>query len=74
MFSIKNKLEPNLRLALNKGYYKNYRVIILCSSLMQNIEKKIASYGGKILNSISYINCIYAITSTHVLNRLIEFL
>ncbi|MBA5851702.1 S8 family serine peptidase [Clostridium sp. cel8] len=73
MFSIKNKLEPNLRLALNKGYYKNYRVIILCSSLMQNIEKKIASYGGKILNSISYINCIYAITSTHVLNRLIEF-
>ncbi|MBV4416952.1 S8 family serine peptidase [Clostridium tyrobutyricum] len=73
MFSIKSKLESNLKSALKNKYYRNYRVIIQCSSLIDRIEKKVKSYGGELLRSISCINCICAILSNRALNRLIEF-
>ncbi|MCH3965576.1 MAG: S8 family serine peptidase [Clostridium sp.] len=73
MFSIKSKLEPSLKLALNKKYYKNYRIIIQCNSIMEKIEKKIKRSGCSVIRSIPYVNCICAIVSTHILDRLIEF-
>lgn len=73
MFLIKNKLDPVLKLAINKRYYKNYRVIIHCSSLITHIEKKIKSYGGKLVHSIYSINSICAVLNASSLNRLIEF-
>lgn len=72
MFSIKNKLDPNLKLALNKNYYKNYRVIIQCNSLFENVQKRIKNHNCKLICSIPYINCLCAIVNTHFLNRLIE--
>lgn len=73
MFSIKNKLETNLKISLNKGLYKKYRVIIKCTSLPEAIERKIKSYKGTIIHSISMINCICAILTPHSINRIIEF-
>ncbi len=73
MFSIKNKLESNLKISLDKGLYKNYRVIIKCTSLPESIEKKIKTYAGNIIHSISMINCICATLTPHSINRIIEF-
>ncbi|MCI1944633.1 S8 family serine peptidase [Clostridium luticellarii] len=72
MFSIKNKLEPNLKSEINKNLYKNYRVLIEYTALPETIEKKIKSYRGKILHSISITNCISAVLSPNALNRIIE--
>ncbi|WP_446898097.1 S8 family serine peptidase [Clostridium sp. LBM24168] len=73
MFSIKNKLDKNLKLALSKKHYKNYRVIIQCNSMLENIEKKIKRSGCNVICSISYINSVCAIVSDRILDRLIEF-
>ncbi|OBR96397.1 serine protease AprX [Clostridium ragsdalei P11] len=73
MFSIKKKLELNLKLSMDKGLYKTYRVIIKCNSLMEIIEKKIKLYNGKIIRSIPIINCICATLTSRSINRIIEF-
>ncbi|WP_368489184.1 S8 family serine peptidase [Clostridium sp. BJN0013] len=73
MFSIKNKLESNLKISLDEGLYKNYRVIIKCTSLPEAIEKKIKTYNGTIIHSISMINCICATLTPRSINRIIEF-
>ncbi len=73
MFSTKNKLDVNLKIAINKKYYKNYRVIIHCKSLPETIEKKIKTYKGIILHSISYISCVCAILSPNVIEKITEF-
>lgn len=39
MFSFKSKLDYNLKQALENNSYKNYRVIIQCKTLIENIEK-----------------------------------
>jgi len=73
MFSFKQKLDPNLKLAINKKYYKNYRVIIHCKTLSEIIQKKVTSYKGSILQFIPLINCICAILSSNAIERIAEF-
>ena len=53
MFSFKNKLDPNLKIAIDKKYYKNYRVIIHCKTLSESIEKKVKTYKGSMLSLYS---------------------
>lgn len=73
MFSLKNKLDPNLRHALDEKLYKSYRVNILCRSLQENIEKKIKSYKGTIIRSINKADIITALLTPHAIDRLTEF-
>jgi hypothetical protein len=73
MFSLKNKLEPNLRSALKNKVYKNYRVIIHCKSLQEKIENKIQNSKCNIIRSIPYLGCISATLSSSVIEKLIEY-
>lgn len=73
MFSIKNKLDPDLRMAIDKKYYKSYRVLIYCKHLPEVIEKKIKSYKGNLIHFIPFINCICAILSPNAIDRILEF-
>lgn len=73
MFSFKQKLDPNLKLAINRNYYKSYRVIIHCKTLSESIEKKVTTYKGRILQFIPLINCICAILSSNAIERMSEF-
>lgn len=73
MFSIKNKLDSDLKLSISKKYYKTYRVIIHCKSMPETIEKKIKVYKGKIIRSIPIVNCISAILTPHAIDRISEF-
>jgi subtilisin family serine protease len=73
MFSFKSKLDPNLKIAIAKKYYKNYRVIIQCSTLAESIEKKVKSYKGTVVHFIPIINCICAILSSNAIERIVEF-
>lgn len=73
MFSLKNKLDSNLRHALDEKLYKNYRVNILCKNLQENIEKKVKTYKGTILRSINKADIITAVLTPHAIERLIEF-
>lgn len=73
MFSIKNKLDSNLRIAIDKKYYKTYRVIIYCKHLPEVIEKKIKAYKGEIIRYLPLINCICAILSPNAIDKILEF-
>jgi serine protease AprX len=73
MFSLKSKLDPNLRHALDGKLYKSYRVNILCRNLQENIEKKIKSYKGIVVRSIYTSNITCAILTAHAIERLIEY-
>jgi subtilisin family serine protease len=73
MFSIKSKLDPNLKIFIDKKYYKNYRVIIYCRHLPELIEKKVKSYRGTIIHFIPFINCICAILSPNAIDKISEF-
>ncbi|MDW8801600.1 S8 family serine peptidase [Clostridium sp. A1-XYC3] len=73
MFSFKSKLDPNLKVAIDKKYYKNYRVIIHCKNLPESIEKKIKSYKGRVVHFIPIINCICAVLSATAIERVLEF-
>ena len=73
MFSLKNKLEPNLKIALSNKCYKTYRVLIHYKALLENVEKKLSSYKGSIIRFIPSISCISANLSEHAINRLIEY-
>lgn len=73
MFSFKQKLDPNLKLAINRKYHKNHRVIIHCKTLSESIEKKVTTYKGSILQFIPLINCICAILSSSAIERIAEF-
>lgn len=73
MFSFKHKLDPNLKLAVDKKYYKNYRVIIHCKTLSESIEKKVNTYKGSMIHFIPIINCICAILSSNAIERIVEF-
>lgn len=72
MLSLKNKLCPSLKAAFSENCYKNYRVIIRCSSLQENIEKKIISSRGKLIRSIKSIHCISASISSKTIEKLLE--
>lgn len=73
MFSLKNKLCPSLKAVFSENCYKNYRVIIKCNSLQENIEKRIISSRGRLIRSIKSINCISAYISAKTIEKLLEF-
>lgn len=73
MFSLKNKLDINVKHAISNKYYKSFRVLIRCKALQENIEKKIKTYRGTILRSIPSIKTICAVVSPQAIERLIEY-
>lgn len=73
MFSLKNKLDLNLKNALKNNLYKNYRVLIHCKSLQNKVERKLKSYNSTVIRSIPSIRCICAIVSQNIIERLIEY-
>lgn len=72
LFSIKSKLDQSLKTEMSNNSYKNYRVIIQCKTLRENIEKKIKAYKAEIIHSIPSINCICAYLSASSIERLLE--
>lgn len=73
MFSLKNKLDYNLKAAISSNNYKHYRVIIQCRSLRENVESKIKSYKAELIRSMPSINCISANLSSSAIERLLEY-
>jgi subtilisin family serine protease len=73
MFFLKSKLDLNLRYALENNLYKTYRVNLHCKNLLENIEKKIISYNGKLIRSIPNIGIICSELSSKAIERLIEY-
>jgi len=73
MFSLKNKLSPNLRIAVINKYYKNYRVIIHCKNMCDKINDKILSYKGLVIRYIPSIQCLSAYISSYIIERLLEY-
>jgi len=73
MFSLRNKLSPNLNIAVANKYYKNYRVIIHCKNMCDKISNKILSYKGLVIRYIPSIQCISAYISSHIIERLLEY-
>lgn len=73
MFSLKNKIDLNLKNALENKIYKSYRVIIHCKSIQSKIEKKLEKYKCEIINSIPSIGCICCNLSSNTIERLIEY-
>lgn len=73
MFSFKNKIEKNLRDAMNENIYKEYRVLIKCKKFEDNISKKICNLKGSLIHTINSIRIISAYASSRVIERLLEF-
>lgn len=73
MFSIKNKLDSNLKIYINRSYYTKYRVLIKCKKFMKDIIKKIPQLKGTVVREIESLNLICAILSPKAINRLIEY-
>lgn len=72
MLSLKRKLSPTLRKAIENNFYSKYRVIVEYRNLKDDLVKKIKYLNGEVLFSIDTINCIAANLSTNCINRLIE--
>ncbi|MGL5244909.1 MAG: S8 family serine peptidase, partial [Sarcina sp.] len=73
MFSIKNKLDKNLKICLDRSYYTSYRVLIKCKKFLNDIEKKIPSLKGNILRKINSLDIICASLPPKAIYRLIEY-
>lgn len=73
MFTFKNNLDPALKHALQNKLYENYRVIIHCKSLEVKTLNKIKSLKCDILRHITGVNCICAILTPSVIERLLEY-
>lgn len=73
MFSSKNKIEKNLKIALDNKFYKKYRVIIYCKKMYQFIEKKIKRSQNKLIDTIPSIGCISAVLSQRFLENIIQY-
>ncbi|SHK11125.1 Subtilase family protein [Clostridium cavendishii DSM 21758] len=73
MFSLKSKLDHNLRINLDKSLQQNYRVLIKCKRFEDNIEKKILSLKGTLICSIKSQGLIAANLSQRSIYRLIEY-
>ena len=58
MFSIKQKLDSNLKIYINRSYYTNYRVLIKCKKFMEDITKKIPKLRGIVIREIKSLNLI----------------
>lgn len=73
MFSIKQKLDSNLKIYINRSYYTNYRVLIKCKKFMEDITKKIPKLRGTVIREIKSLNLICAILTPKAINKLIEY-
>lgn len=73
MLSLKRKLSSELRNAVENKSYKNYKVIIHCTTMIESIEKKVKTYGSQSIRSIPDANCISALLSSKAIERLIEY-
>lgn len=73
MFSLKNKLDTNLRNYITNGCYRQYRVLIKCKKFQDNISSKISSMRGANIYSISSIGILAAEISPKAIERLIEY-
>lgn len=73
MLSFRGKLSADLKITLDNKSYKNYRVIVHCKTMFEDIEKKIKTYKCELIHSIPEINCLSAVLSPSAINKLIEY-
>lgn len=73
MFSVKYKLDSNLKIYINRSYYNKYRVLIKCKKFMKDMIKKISQLKGTVVREIESLNLICAILTPKAINRLIEY-
>ena len=73
MFSIKNKLDRNLRYSLLNNEHKYYRVLIKYKSLSESLKKKIISYKGTLIYILKISNIICAKLDKKSIERIIEY-
>lgn len=73
MFTLKSKLDPDLKKIVKNNSYKNIRILIHCKTLQEKAENKIKSYGGKVIRTISSLNCICAVASPKAIDRILEY-
>ncbi|MCY6372082.1 S8 family serine peptidase [Clostridium ganghwense] len=73
MFSIKNKLDTNLKNAIKNNIYKKYRVIVHCKSLQHKVENRLKGYKCEIICSIPSIGCICCVLSSRIIEKLTEY-
>ncbi|MDD3223185.1 MAG: S8 family serine peptidase [Clostridium sp.] len=72
MFSIKKKLHPALKYALDNDDFKTYRVLIHCNSLLNRVEKKLKIQKNCFICTIPELDCICAVISARTILRLAE--
>ena len=60
MFSIKNKLDRNLKYSLLKNEHKYYRVLIKYKFFSESLGKKIIGYKGTLIYILKISNIICA--------------
>ena len=73
MLSLKSKLGTDLRITLDNKNYKNYRVIVHCRTMFEDIEKKVKTYRCELIHSLPEINCLSAVLSSDAISKLIEY-
>ncbi len=73
MLNLKKKLDSNLMYYISNNIYKDYRVLIKYKRFQKNIEKRIRSFKGVIINHISMLNIITAKISAKSIRRLMEY-
>jgi serine protease AprX len=70
---LKNKLDINLRRDIEQKYFKKYRVVVQCNSLIEGMEKKIKALKGDTINYIEEIKSFSAYLPSRTIERLIEY-
>ena len=73
MFSLKSKLEPNLRIAMENNYYKHYKVLIHCKHMCDKIHNVLMSHNNSVIRYIPTIQCISALVTSQVIEKLLEY-
>ena len=72
MFSVKNKLDKNLRYLIDNKCYKSYRVLIEYKNLKSNLEKRLSSKGF-LIYTFKSSNIICANLPSNYIEKLIEY-
>ncbi|WP_160689993.1 S8 family serine peptidase [Clostridium sp. C2-6-12] len=73
MFSIKKKLDSNLKYYISNSSYKNYRVLIQYKDFQSSVVKKINSYKGHTHNIIESAKLISADLNARGIDRISEY-
>lgn len=73
MFSIKNKLDRNLKYSLLKNEHKYYRVLIKYKFFSESLGKKIIGYKGTLIYILKISNIICAKLDKASIERIIEY-